>query len=188
MPKIVTLAGANGAGKSTIAPYLLSQAEVFLNADDIAKELKAEGNPAPDFVAGRLLLQRLDELERTEQSFAVETTLATRSFAPRIERMQSRGYRFHLIFLYLSDAETTIQRVQERGRHGGHVIPETVIRRRYAAGLSNFINLYRLIASTWRIFENKNFQSPNLIALGSQTVKQDRLPKEIQQTWKQQNS
>ena len=188
MPKIVILAGANGAGKSTIAPYLLSQSEVFLNADDMAKALKAEGNPSPDFAAGRLLLKRWDELEKAGESFAVETTLATRTFAPRIEQMQRRGYRFHLIFLYLADAETALQRVQERGRHGGHVIPEAVIRRRYAAGLSNFVTLYRPIANTWRIMDNTDPKLPVLIARGSQTVKQNHLWKEIQQTWKQRAS
>ena len=38
--KLYIIAGANGSGKSTIAKELLSDENlVFLNADDIAKEL-----------------------------------------------------------------------------------------------------------------------------------------------------
>ena len=44
MPLIVVLAGPNGVGKSTCAPYLLKDAlavEEFVNADTIAQGLSA---------------------------------------------------------------------------------------------------------------------------------------------------
>jgi len=46
---------------------------------------------APERVAveaGRILLRRLDELARAQASFAFETTLASRSFAPWIARLR----------------------------------------------------------------------------------------------------
>jgi len=47
-----------------------------------------------------------------------------------------------LIFLWLRSEELALSRVQERGRMGGHAVPECTIRRRYHVGLRNFFNLY----------------------------------------------
>src|SRR5438874_708474 len=100
-PHIVVIAGPNGAGKSTVAPYLLSRTTSFINADEIAKELTTAASRNVDIQAGRLLLQRLDELEQQRANIAVETTLASRSLAPRIARLRANGYRFYLFFVWL---------------------------------------------------------------------------------------
>jgi predicted ABC-type ATPase len=39
--------------------------------------------------------------------------------------------------------------VRERVRHGGHNVSEEDIRRRFAAGLSNFQNVYRELVDSW---------------------------------------
>jgi predicted ABC-type ATPase len=44
-----------------------------------------------------------------------------------------------------------VDRVARRVEHGGHDIPEDVIRRRYALGLRNFFSLYLPLATTWEI-------------------------------------
>lgn len=121
MPNIILLAGPNGAGKSTAAPYLLAPETTFLNADDIARELKAHGaRERVDIEAGRLLLQQLDALERAGADIAVETTLASRSLAPRIARLRVNGYRFHLLFLWLPSNELAADtwRLYENSRLG----------------------------------------------------------------------
>ena len=142
MPQIVILAGPNGAGKSTAASGLLSQDTTFLNADEIAKVLSDIPSPARDVQAGRLLLRQLNELQSQRRDIAVETTLASRTLAPRIERLQREGYRFYLFFFWLPDPEIAVQRVAQRVLSGGHHIPEPIIRRRYEAGLNNFFSLY----------------------------------------------
>ena len=144
MPQIVILAGPNGAGKSTAAAGLLSQEIAFLNADEIAKGLPLSSGR--DVQAGRLLLAQLEELQFQGRDIAVETTLASRTLAPRIERLQREGYRFCLYFFWLPSPEMAIQRVAQRVLSGGHDIPELVIRRRYMAGLNNFFSLYRPLA------------------------------------------
>ena len=144
MPQIVILAGPNGAGKSTAASTLLSQEITFLNADEIAKGLPLSSGR--DVQAGRLLLSRLDDLQAERRDIAIETTLASRTLAPRIERLQRVGYRFNLYFFWLPSPEMAIQRVALRVLSGGHDIPEPVIRRRYAAGLNNFFSLYQPLA------------------------------------------
>ena len=169
-PQILIIAGPNGAGKSTSAPGLLSQETTFLNADEIAKGLPGLATPARDVQAGRLLLHQLDELEARQADIAVETTLSSRTLAPRIARLQNAGYRFYLFFFWLPNADMAVARVAERVRRGGHDIPEPTIRRRYVAGLRNFFSLYRPLANTWRMYDNTRAGEPGLIAKGTTRV------------------
>jgi predicted ABC-type ATPase len=160
-PQFVVMAGPNGAGKSTAAGFLLAPSLPFLNADEIAKQLKADGNAGnADLEAGRLLLRRMDELTAQNADFAVETTLASRAFAPRVVRLRRAGYQFILHFMWLPAPEMSIARVAERVRKGGHDIPEEVIRRRYEAGLTNFFQLYEPLADVWRFYDNSRMGLP----------------------------
>jgi predicted ABC-type ATPase len=116
--------------------------------------------------AGRIMLQRLRELARRRESFAFETTLASRTFAPMLRRLARAGYCIHLLFLWLPSDDLAVVRVATRVRMGGHDIPEAVIRRRYRRGLSNFLSLYRSLATTWRLYDNAATNGPRLIAGG----------------------
>jgi predicted ABC-type ATPase len=98
------------------------------------------------------MLERLDALAAARASFAFETTLASRSFARRIEAMRKEGYRFHLMYLWLRSPDFAVARVAQRVRTGGHHVPEETIRRRYGRGLKNFFELYRPIADVWRCY------------------------------------
>jgi predicted ABC-type ATPase len=89
------------------------------------------------------VLRRLDELAAARRSFGFETTLASRSFAPRIRALTRAGYERHLIFLWLPSADLAVARVEDRVRRGGHAVPEDTVRRRYRSGLRNFFQLYR---------------------------------------------
>ena len=165
-PNIIVIAGPNGAGKSTTAPVLLKETFAtteFVNADVIARIiwLRTE-NAAVE--AGRIMLSRLKQLANEQKSFAFETTLASRSFAPWIRKEKDTGYRFILIFLYLNSANLAVQRVKERVRLGGHHVPEEIIRRRYKAGLGNFFELYAPLADAWKFYDNSAYASPELIA------------------------
>jgi predicted ABC-type ATPase len=89
------------------------------------------------------MLTRIHELARQRVSFAFETTLASRSFAPWLVELAQTGYRFRLVFLWLPSADFAVDRVADRVRLGGHSVPEQTVRRRYAAGLRNFFGLYQ---------------------------------------------
>ncbi len=170
--RVVVIAGPNGAGKSTLARRLLPPGMAFVNADEIARDLPAEVSGNRDMEAGRLLLRRLDELSEAKQSFAVETTLASRSLAPRIARLRAeRGYTFDLFFIWSPSPDFSILRVASRVRAGGHHVPEEVIRRRYIAGLRNFFDLYRPLADRWRVYRNVRVGERALVASGSATGK-----------------
>jgi predicted ABC-type ATPase len=165
-PHVVVIAGPNGAGKSTLARLLLPEGMSFVNADEIAKMLPASAANNKDLVAGRLLLLRLDELAAERRSFALETTLSSRSLAPRLAGLRNDGYRFTLIFLWLPSADLALERVAARVRRGGHAIPEATVRRRYDAGLRNLFTLYQPLADAWRIYRNVNFGRPKVVADG----------------------
>lgn len=122
-PELVVLAGPNGAGKSTLAPWLLRDGwgiRDFVNADEIAKGLSGFHPESVALQAGRLMWERLEELAASRQSFAFETTLASRTYAPWITKRRNEGYQTRLVFIWLPSAEFAIQRVTDRVRAGGH--------------------------------------------------------------------
>ncbi|HAZ49250.1 MAG TPA: Zeta toxin family protein [Cyanobacteria bacterium UBA11369] len=164
---LIVIAPSNGAGKSTAAPALL-QATLgvteFVNADAIALGLSGFAPERAAFRAGRIMIERLQQLANERVNFAFETTLATRSFAPWIANLRQTGYLFHLFFLWLPSPELAIARVQERVRLGGHDVPEETIRRRYHAGIRNFFHLYRPLADSWFFYDNANTEAPHLLA------------------------
>jgi len=168
-PHLVVLAGPNGSGKTTTAPTLLKGKlglGEFVNADLIAGGISVFDPDLAAMAAGRVLLARLNQLAARRADFAFETTLAGHSFAPWIGRLKAQGYRFHLVFLWLSSPELAVARVADRVRMGGHSVPEATIRRRYHAGLRNFFALYQPLTTTWEIVDNSNMCQIRLIAAG----------------------
>jgi len=165
-PSIVIVAGPNGAGKSTVAPALLHgtlAVDEFVNADVIASGLSAFDPESAAIAAGRVMLARLRELAAQRASFAFETTLASRSYAPWLRVLAVSGYAVDLVFLWLPSADFALDRVAERVRSGGHDIPSDTVRRRYRSGLRNFFNLYEPLASAWRLYDSSGLK-PALIA------------------------
>ncbi|MEM1354298.1 MAG: zeta toxin family protein [Planctomycetota bacterium] len=153
MPEAVIIAGANGAGKTTFArefvPVRFSDAQ-FINADEISRESSAFANPV---AAGREMLKRLQQAIERREDFAIETTLASRSYASQIPKWQETGYRVTLHFIAVPAADFAVQRVAQRVRQGGHDIPEHDIRRRYERGLSLFDQKYQPIVDEWYHWE-----------------------------------
>lgn len=169
MPHVFVLGGPNGAGKSTTARLLLPDylgIREFVNADDIARGLSAFAPESVAFEAGRIMLQRLHQLAERRVSFAFETTLATRSFAPWLRDLQGLGYEVVVLYLWLPSAELAVRRVAHRVSCGGHDVPASIIRRRYGRGLQNFLHLYRPLADAWRLYDNAG-PTPSLIAQGA---------------------
>jgi predicted ABC-type ATPase len=172
-PHVIVVAGPNGAGKSTAAPRLLRDAlEVreFVNADAIAAGLSAFRPDSVAIAAGRIMLSRMRSLAAAGESFAFETTLASRSFAPWLAVLKRGGYHFHLLFLWLRSPELAVSRVAERVRLGGHDVPAAVVRRRYQTGLVNFFRLYLPLANGWQLFDNSESAGPRLVAAGESIV------------------
>lgn len=169
MPHVVVLAGPNGAGKTTAAPALLRDTlavDELVNADAIAAGLSAFRPEDVAITAGRVMLTRLRELARRRADFAFETTLASRTFAPWLTTLRGEGYRVSLLYLWLSSPELAIRRVALRVRLGGHAVPEDVIRRRFARGMSNFFKVYRPLADRWQVVDMSSAVAPRPVAVG----------------------
>ena len=153
------IAGCNGAGKTTasysILPTILNCKE-FINADEIAKGLSPFQPETVSFEAGRIMLNRIEELLNKEVDFAFETTLATKSFAQTVQKAQKQGYTVTLLFFWLNSTDLAKQRVALRVIEGGHNIPEEVIERRYQRGINNLFDLYLPICDNIMAFDNSD--------------------------------
>lgn len=145
------IAGPHGAGKSTTAKALLEAGGGLIplvNADTIAEGLSGFSPESAAVQAGRIMVERIHDLAEAGQSFAVETTLASRSYAALLKKLKPT-YQTDLIFLYLNDPKVALERVKHRVQHGGHDIPDKTIFRRYGAGLRNFFRLYKPQVDLW---------------------------------------
>lgn len=153
------IAGCNGAGKTTasftVLPEMLKCQE-FVNADEIAAGLSPFNPEGVAIQAGRLMIDRIIHLLKDGETFAFETTLATRSYVKLIQQAKKRGYFVTLLFFSLSTPEQAIRRVAKRVSLGGHNIPVDVIRRRYEAGLNNLFRLYMPICDHWALYDNSD--------------------------------
>ena len=157
MPNVYVIGGCNGAGKTTIALTVLPRyldCHEFVNADLIAAGLSPFRVESVALQAGRLMLERMHKLRDDGVDFGFESTLASRSFVPFLKDCQTKGYRVHLLYVWLESVELAIERVANRVLDGGHNIPEETIRRRYEASRRNFTALYLPLANSRHIFDN----------------------------------
>ncbi|MBR5717261.1 MAG: zeta toxin family protein [Bacteroidales bacterium] len=166
------IAGCNGAGKTTAFRNRLSsqfRVPIFLNADDIARELCPDDVERVAVEAGRIMLQKIDEQLEKDESFCIETTLSTRHFGRLVKRAQEKGFKVALFFYWLESPELAVCRVAQRVRSGGHNIPTDVIRRRYERGIANLFSIYLPIVDYWHIDNNSGFL-PAPIAEGGKEI------------------
>ena len=154
--KCYILAGPNGAGKTTFAnEFLPIEAEClnFINADLIAHGLSPFQPSKMAIEAGRLMIHRISECVRKNESFAFETTLSGRGYYKKIGEWKKHGYEIILYFFKLPSSEFAIARVKLRASRGGHNIPERDIRRRFVRSWDNFNTLYKPLVDSWAIFD-----------------------------------
>ena len=155
--ELYIIAGCNGAGKTTasftILPEMLDCKE-FVNADEIARGLSPFQPEKVSFKAGRIMLERINELLESKENFAFETTLATKSYKSILLLARERGYNVTILFFWLQNVDLAIERVKTRVLEGGHHIETDVIKRRYKRGIKNLFEIYLPIADEVMIFDN----------------------------------
>ena len=151
------ISGPNGAGKTTasytVLPKIL-QCKEFVNADEIARGLSPFNPESVSIEAGRLMLHRISELLQKDESFSIETTLATRSYYRLVEHAHDKGFYVSLVFFWLESPELAMRRVAERVSKGGHNIPADIIIRRYDEGIKNLFNIYIPKVDYWTLVDN----------------------------------
>jgi predicted ABC-type ATPase len=138
----------------------------FVNADIIAAKLNPDFSESVAFQAGRIMLERVDVLLSEKSSFAIETTLATKSYVGLTKKAQSLGYEVVLMYFWLESYDMALKRVAKRVREGGHFIPDEDVKRRYEGGIRNLVDLFIPVVNRWSVYDNSdyNFRNPQLIA------------------------
>jgi len=156
MPDIFIIARCNGAGKTTAAYTLLPdvfKTVEFVNADEIARGLSPFNPTGVAFQAGRIMLERIDQLIADKISFSFETTLSGLAYLKLIKKAKATGFNITLFFVYLNSVALAKERVAIRVSKGGHSIPPDVIERRYYKGLKN-LSSYSFLADKWFVYNN----------------------------------
>lgn len=151
------IAGCNGAGKTTasftVLPNILDCKE-FVNADEIAKGISPFNPSSVSATAGKIMLKRINELLEKDETFSIETTLASKLFTKTIKAAKEKGYLTFLLFFWLQNVETAKDRVKQRVESGGHNIEPDVIERRYKSGIKNLFDLYVPVVDAVYVFDN----------------------------------
>jgi len=101
------------------------------------------------------MLDRINELINTGADLAIETTLATLTYAHKIPVWRKRGYNVSLVYLRLSSVAESLDRVRRRVEAGGHSIPPEVIERRFSKSVDYFETVYKPIVNTWYVWESQ---------------------------------
>lgn len=138
MPVLTVVGGPNGSGKSSIIRSVeLEGRDDLLEADAIAKRINPANPRRAAVAAAREVILGIREYLKSHQSFAIETTLSSRSTLATMRQAQAHGFIVRLVYVCLDNPERSIQRVRQRVAQGGHDVPDADIRRRYNRSLLN---------------------------------------------------
>lgn len=126
----------------------------FVNADEIARGLSPFQPEKVAVEAGRTMLHRSNGLLAKGETFALETTLATKIYQQKIGLAQRQGYIVTLLYFWLSSPELAQTRVTTRVAEGGHYIAPEVNERRYWQGLGLLFDAYLPLVDRALVFDN----------------------------------
>lgn len=152
-PELWIIAGPNGAGKTTFVEIVRSEAglpeNAFINPDAITlsylREMGIESwKDAPPDVLKAAFIRAANDAERLLHERVesggialIETVLSTRKYRVLVERVRELGGVFNLIYVALSSAELSGERVAIRKSRGGHDVPADKLLPRWRASLEN---------------------------------------------------
>lgn len=161
-PRILVLAGVNGAGKSSIGGDTLRQAGIdWFDPDAFTRKLiQTTGSPLADANAAAWQegVRRLEAAIAHGEDYAFETTLGGNTIAAKL-RAASTHHDLLVWFCGLDSPERHLARVRLRASRGGHDIPEAKIRERWQSSIANLIALLPHIARL-QIYDNSRDAEP----------------------------
>lgn len=160
MPILHLLAGSNGSGKSTYVERVIQPATrlPFVNADLIAAQRWPDAQVEHAYEAARTAEDERQRLLVLRRSFISETVFSHPSKVQLVDQAIGLGYVVHL-YVILVPVDTTVSRVRERVRRGGHDVPHRKIRERYDR-LWGLVALARDRADRTEFFDNSLAASP----------------------------
>lgn len=154
---VYIIAGPNGAGKTTFAVKFLPdyvRCPNFVNPDLIAQGLSPFFPGAAAIKAGRLVLEQIHQFANRGVDFAFETTLSGKLYVNLFKSLRKKGYKIHIFFLWIPDADLGVSRIKGRVAQGGHDVPVRDVLRRFKRSIWNFFKLYQSFADSWMLFDN----------------------------------
>lgn len=153
-PIIYILAGPNGIGKTTVNQYFIPSEVPYINADDIAKQLRERLNDINvQELANAEALDQMNKFIYAKKDFAIESNLADEETWLFLVNIQRLGYLVYLNFFSTSDVDICISRVKMRYLQGGHFVRPDIVKMRYENGL-NLLRYYQAIPD--KLFFNDN--------------------------------
>jgi len=162
-PRIVVLAGINGAGKSSLGgAFMRAARQDYFNPDEAARLIRDSTGCSQD-EANSLAWQEgkrgLESAIQGQYDYAFESTLGGNTIPAMLVEAAGTGLEVFVWFIGLSTPEQHIARVRARVAAGGHDIPEEMIRRRWDASRRNIIALMPHLAEL-RVFDNSEEENP----------------------------
>ena len=133
MPTLYVVAGPNGCGKSTLTRTTWFSGVEVIDPDAIARDTMA-GNPGQ---AAREALRRRRAAVAAGRTLVVETTLAGSGVLRLMETARKAGYRIVLHYVSVDSPDQALIRIRNRVVLGGHDVPESDLRRRFARSQAN---------------------------------------------------
>lgn len=171
MANLFLVAGCNGVGKTTASKSFLPKrlrCREFINADEIARGISPFQPETVSITAGKIMIERIEEMINNNKDFAVETTLTSHQTKSLIDLAKKNSYKITLIFIYLDSVELAIKRVNDRVKSGGHDVEKDIIRRRFSKGVFNFFKYFKDKVDYWIILNNSKI-NPVVVAEGNKS-------------------
>lgn len=151
MPQLWIVAGPNGSGKTSLTRKHLLGKLPIVNPDEIAAQQSGPGRSPLDVAmqAGRqaLAIQRRHIDQR--DTFALETTFSGNRELALIQEAKAAGYKVNLVYLCTNSPMTSMARIAQRVRDGGHFVPDDDVARRYQRSLANLAAGVSTVDRAW---------------------------------------
>ncbi|HWJ29471.1 MAG TPA: zeta toxin family protein [Flavisolibacter sp.] len=177
-PILYILAGPNGIGKSTSTYDIIPTFIPIVNADEIAKQAKLAGLNIINTqeYGNQEALKLIKAYTDSNQSFAIETNLATDETWKFLIDIKNKGFKIHLIFLSTDDIELLNKRIRERYLQGEHFVYPHIVEERYIVGLK-LLNHYFNVPDIIHLIDNSKDLKIVAIKSGERLEKlEDHLP------------
>lgn len=175
------IAGPNGAGKSTLYETRIKPGTLapFINADVIQRDELRNPSMEASYTAAEMAETRRREYLQQGKSFVSESTFSHPSKLSLISDALQAGFRVVMYHVNLRSPELSVYRVAYRFKNGGHDVPESKIRERFARN-PELIKQAVIQADKAFIYDNSSLGRPPALVMeftkGKVVRVSDRVP------------